>query len=375
VSFDSQCRVVRWHDLLPSSSGVYDGAQTRRAALVEVLRSASEVEVLDLATQGRWSRVPLELHRLLGFIRRAPRGSSLVFFYPDFPFFHPPSRLKLPLCTLLLRLIWRAGRKLRTHLDVVDLPRWQCRSLGYTLRLDEVRLRQIEANMFASFQRVTLPSASMAKLVEDDLGISCEKLVVLPNGLPARDFERGKPLEGSPSYVYAGDLSRKEERSLGWLIELFLEHASPDARLHLCGPGGDWLHHERVVYHGNLAESAALELVSRADFALVPYPEEGYYHLCFPSKLGLYVAAATPIVTTNITEAARFVSDTGVGVVRTRAQFSTVFSDPVGLEESFDRGKVRARCRSYRWGPRVLDAILSSSSTSLFSLPMPSSKR
>ena len=65
---------------------------------------------------------------------------------------------------------------------------------------------------------------------------------------------------------------------------------------------------------GRSLERECYDLVARSDIALIVYfTEEPYYNLAHPSKLSLYVAAATPIVAGDAAHIASFVREHEVG--------------------------------------------------------------
>lgn len=358
-------RAVSWLEGRTGVGDRHDGASTRRSAMLAALGRRRSLETLELRHRGGVASSLRQAARLVPFLEGSRPGDRLLLFYPDFPLFHPPGRRKLPLLRLVLWRLGAAGRRgVPVVVDAVDLPRWQSPYLGYSLRLPAGELRRAEADMVAVSERWILPSRSLATLLEEDLGLTPGYCRILANGLDLPGLP--SPLagvEGSPAFCYVGDCRRGGGRPLEWLIDGFRSHATTEARLHLAGEGGEWLADAaggdpRLRWWGHLPESGALGLVAACDLALVPYPEEGYFRWCHPSKLGLYLAAGTPVLATRLDETARVIDEVGVGEVRSWDEFPTFFRDGLAVMGRLPRDLIRSRlARRPAWGDAVVAAV------------------
>ena len=113
-----------------------------------------------------------------------------------------------------------------------------------------------------------------------------------------------------------------------------------------------------VTWWGHLSEEKALSLAAAADFGLIPYPEDGYFKWCHPSKVGLYYAAGLPMISTNIDETARFLARNAAGVVRSWKDFPAVFREGEQLLSMNAKDELRRRIAAdTAWGDRVVEAV------------------
>ena len=341
----------------------FDGCSTRRRALLNFFEAQGELSCLNLASHGALWDFSILYSRAIAFLLNTAKFDQLILFYPDVPFFHPPHKLKALHFLTFLRVAKRACRQRGAELlvDVVDLPRWQAPCLGYTLRISASFLRKIEKEIFSAADRLILPSQSLLNLLAEDLSLNEGKMFVLPNGLPWEDHQDLQEVEGEPAFFYAGDLSLSRSRGIDELVDGFFKKAPEEAVLHLCGEGGDWLHgravvrddHPKLVYHGHLDQRSCLSLARSCDFALIPYPEDDYFQVCFPSKLGLYISAGLPVLSTNLKETRKVLEEWKIGEARSFDNFSDFFASSIELLQRYDRQAIREQCKKWNWSRRV----------------------
>ena len=338
----------------------FDGCTTRRKAILQLLEREEQWQILHLTSRGGLYDGSANLLRLLYFLRAEEGLKKVLLFYPDFPLFHPPRQLKLPLLRTVLQGIRILLRKTKAKLfvDVVDLPRWQARDLGYTLRMAEQFLRAAEKEIFDLADCVVLPSKSLAQLAIEDEVVEEKKIKILPNGL-ARKASVDLPARarGNPSFFYAGSLSLGHNRRILQLVQSFMEKAKDDSVLHLCGEGGQWLaqgdYPTKIVYHGHLKEQECLELAEKCDFGLIPYPEGDYFNWCFPSKLGLYLSAGVAILSTDLKETKGVITKLEVGETKPAKEFSQFFTEGQDLLARYDRRVIRQRAAKWDWAAKA----------------------
>ena len=349
-------RAILWSPASAYEANRFDGCSTRRRAILTLLEREEQWETLHLRSRGGLYDGTANLLRLLYFLKAGEGLDKLLMFYPDFPLFHPPRQLKVPLVRMVLQGVRTLLRKTKAkfYLDMVDLPRWQAKDLGYQLKMTPQRLKAIEQEIVSLADYVVLPSQSLAQLIVDEGLVAQDKVRILPNGLPRRVSPKVvKEAEGKPSFFYAGDLSPKLNRNIQSLVHSFLENSNEGAVLHLCGEGGQWLQEgdypPNVRYHGHLAEERCLALAESCDFGLIPYPEDDYFQWCFPSKLGLYLNAGLAILATELKETKRVINELQVGETKPMAEFSQFFKDSNELLARYDKKEIKNRAAAWDW--------------------------
>lgn len=126
------------------------------------------------------------------------------------------------------------------------------------------------------------------------------------------------------------------------------------------------LHDGRIALTGYLDRPALLDLCGRASALLVPLHDDLESRARFPTKLGEYLAAARPVVTTAVGEIPRFLTDgetaylaDGEAPEQFAARLIDVLDDPDKAERIALAGRALAeRLFDYRLqGPRLADLI------------------
>ena len=349
-------RALLWSPASAYAGGRFDGCSTRRRAILELLQKEEQWDILHLKSRGGLYDGTANLLRLLYFLKAGEGLDKLLMFYPDFPLFHPPRQLKVPLVCMVLQGVRTLLRKTKAkfYLDIVDLPRWQSKDLGYQLKMAPLPLKSMEKEILSLADYVVLPSQSLAQLLLDEGLVAKEKVKILPNGLPRKDLESlNKKAAGKPSFFYAGDLSLERKRNIRSLVDSFVSESGAGQVLHLCGEGGQWLwegdYPAKVRYHGHLAEEACLELARSCDFGLIPYPEDDYYQWCFPSKLGLYLNAGLAVLSSELKETKRLIDQLQIGETKPIAQFSQFFRQSDDLLARYDKEEIKKRAATWDW--------------------------
>ena len=109
-------------------------------------------------------------------------------------------------------------------------------------------------------------------------------------------------------FVYAGTLQKG--RGVDVLLNIFKESQN---YLILLGEGGEWITSlgcENIINLGAYDESIALEIVSYCDLGVVHYDDSKlYYNICYPTKYSFYIVAGLPILSTQLKEGMRVLTD------------------------------------------------------------------
>lgn len=334
----------------PLPGPVREGGKARRQGLIDALADA---QVYHLAISCRGSSDTLE-GRLIPYFLALRQGLAIaahtdaprvLLFYPEIPGAHPARAFKLPLIfawLVLLRWICTA-RGIRLLVDAGDIPRWQHPALGRPLPMWGWLHRLFERVVFGLADRVTVATPELAADLARDFGWS-DRFAVVPNG--ARPCPEPRPPRASDRtrFVYVGGLERA--RGIETLCREFVTRAPESAELVLMGEGGEWIASEfpRVRVLPAAEESDCAREVAAADFALIPYPTDGYYRTVAPMKLPLYALARTPIISTELQASKNVIEKHELGECRPIEGF---FGDVPALVQ---------RYRSFEGG-RDLDAL------------------
>lgn len=128
--------------------------------------------------------------------------------------------------------------------------------------------------------------------------------------------------QGTPLLVFAGSPVYDETIRFIYAVMRHVWQALPECRLVVTGasptdPAARWLLSEtqgvggdpRVDVAGYLPRAELLQLYSRAHALLIPLFDDMRSRARFPTKIGEYLAAARPVVTTAVGEIPRYFSD------------------------------------------------------------------
>lgn len=326
---------------------ITDGGTHREAALAGFLasRGAGRIVVQDnefkRSRKGRVGR----LERLLGEIADQ-RPDAVVLCYPSYPFFWqhrvtPYLGLSVLFASRLKALAHRMGFKI--IIDVMDLPVFQYKDLGFRLEMRPGTQQLFDRFVFNHADYLWVCSGALTEVIERVYGIERSRLIVALNGYgnelePARD-----KATGTLKLAYGGSLN--QERGIGRVVEAFFAGGVEDGELHLCGPYGEWITDEckdpRIVYHGSLSDAEAGKVLSGCDIGLIPYPESGYYHLAFATKLPFYLGLGLPVLCSQARETAAHVNRLGVGLCWKMDDFARAFAYLAANRNEIDKWRER----------------------------------
>lgn len=311
---------------------VTDGGTLREHALARFLDERGAARILVQSDSFRRSKA-CRIARLPALLKeiQASRPQLVVLSYPSYPFFWqyrttPYTAMSFAFAALLRRSARASGFGI--VIDVMDLPVYQYRDLGFELEMRPSTLHRFDRFVFSRADVLWVCSQMLAKLIHTRYGIEEARLVVALNGYHTELPPSLGRSPGTVRFAYAGSLNA--ERGILPVIQA-LTRGSADCQLHLCGAGGDWIRSHgsdpRIVYHGSLSDEQAARKLRECDVGLIPYPEQGYYHLAFATKLPFYLGLGLPVLCSNAAETASHVERLGVGICRPIADFGAAFAD------------------------------------------------
>jgi glycosyltransferase involved in cell wall biosynthesis len=344
-----------------------DGGGSREEALIRFLDSKSAVRSVVMNERflgSRWERLT-RVQSLLNEVRLA-KPEMIVLNYPAYPFYW---QHKVTVYYWMAVFFARKLRNLandlgaRIVIDVMDLPRFQYKDLGYELEMNPKRLEYFDRLIFSLADKLWVCSHSLADLIERKYAIEHSKIIDVLNGY--NEQASSACLDASNSlhklrFVYCGSLNK--ERGIDDLLAHF-NASGVDAELHVCGPHGEWIvGNEKLFCHGTLNEADAMRLASSCDVGLIPYPEYGYYHLAFATKLAFYLGAGIPVMCSMAKETASYVQSMKIGLCRPFDQFANAFSEIASSKKNIMHWKANVQNvrNSFSWNAIYEKALGSS---------------
>lgn len=303
-----------------------DGGTMREDALGSFLesRNAARLVIQDAGYHGSKFRHITRLSSLIDEINHLDPG-AVVLSYPSYPFFWrhkvtPYLFLSLLFAQKLRRLANR--KRFGIVIDIMDLPVYQYQDLGFELEMRPEALKKFDRFIFSRADVLWVCSGSIARIINQDYDIDAFRMIVVLNGYQAQqsqpDFE-----DGQLKLAYAGTLNR--ERGLEPVFDNLLG-CPGNFQINLCGLSGEWIGQKysdpRLVYHGAITDSAARKVLSGCNLGLIPYPERGYYHLAFATKLAFYLGMGMPVLCSDVIETGEYVRNMGIGLCSPVSQFS-----------------------------------------------------
>lgn len=226
-------------------------------------------------------------------------------------------------------------------------------------------MRMVHATRRKEFLKLITISRYLANNYQT-LGVPPDKLLVLPDSVDTKLFERPQQMPDSPysergiNIVYAGHLYDYKG------IPVILETAKkmPDLKFHLVGGLDEDIERQRncalslgitnVVFYGMLPHSAVPPYLWHADvLLLVPSLKHPSAKWTSPVKLGEYLMSGTPVVASHITALRDWLTDEEVEFVcpddadALAAGIRRVLSDKKRASAMVQRGLQMAEMLSY----------------------------
>ena len=139
------------------------------------------------------------------------------------------------------------------------------------------------------------------------------RAVTVTNAPWATSFREPAPLPHEPVVLYVGGLGPR--RGLDLMLAAFPRVAVPGARLVLAGPGDPGPLPAGVEHIGPVDHGAVPALLALAAVAWVPLQRHGNYDRAVPTKLVEAMAAARPVVASDLARMAALVRAAACGIV------------------------------------------------------------
>lgn len=318
---------------------ITDGGINREEALARFLadRGAKRIIVQDeqyaqkkLDRFFRLRRLKLEIE--------AEQPNIIVLHYPAYPFFwqHKMTRYTR-MSESFARWLgeWARQKNIRVIIDVADLPLHQYEDIGLPMEMTQAQFADFDRTVFSCASELWVCSSRLADLVRKHY--ECSQVIKpVVNGSIIRNFQRLELINRPFRFVYCGSL--KKNRSIDLMISAFANAKIPNAELHLAGTDGEWITQEfdqlNIIYQGSLTDDGAASLASQCDVGLIYYPQKGYYHLAFATKLPFYVCCGLPVLCTDVDETGDAVRSLGIGRIADIACFGKAMRE-IALTPNF----------------------------------------
>lgn len=197
--------------------------------------------------------------------------------------------------------------------------------------------------------------------------VSCEKLVLIENGIDFEKFSKAKKEKTKNSFVFLGRMSRNKR--IGLLIDAFaeLKKKRKDFELHIAGMDFDNLTEElkrkaeekdiaeKVFFHGEISERELLELLGSAEFFVSASEYEGFGL----TALEAMAAGCIPLLN-KIDSFKNFVENGKNGFIvdfEKSAETAEKIFEITGMEKNSKRAlleKAIARAKEFSWEKKAI---------------------
>lgn len=180
--------------------------------------------------------------------------------------------------------------------------------------LDRAYAERWQRRVLLDADHLIAVSPWLARWLVDGIGVSAERVSMIPNGTASWAGDRLKARAalglGSGDVLLGFLGSMKPWHGVGRLAGLL--DRMPEARLLLVGanPPAALAEHPRVICAGQVPEAEAADLVAAMDVGLAPYPADAPPWFC-PLKVLACRAQGTPVVASDVGELAGLVGEGG----------------------------------------------------------------
>jgi glycosyltransferase involved in cell wall biosynthesis len=192
-------------------------------------------------------------------------------------------------------------------------------------------------------------------MLRERYGVERTPTDIVPNG--GAPVPLARPDDGLFRFAYAGAL-HATTHGVARLIEAFRRVADPHVRLVLMGPDGEWIADQlaenpdpRIDYVGCLDAEEVQSRLAPCDMGVLTGDPDGYHSTGCPGKLGSYLAAGLPVLSTVHGDCARIVARNANGVVcdwdAMAETMASVAADPERIARMRERAE--ALRHEYAW--------------------------
>lgn len=240
------------------------------------------------------------------------KNEDLMFIYPSIPIYPATSGVKYLFAAAYYRILRAVKGKSRIYTYLIDLPKEQEESFGLErIKIDKKKLLKFEDMLFSASDTVIAASSGFkALLLERGCGYA-DKVEVVPVALRIKAGNTASEGEGIRIF-YSGELEREYEKNMLKTIARSLTGAT----LVICGRSGEWINDEKLVnaeYMGYVDTTTHDEIAKSCDFAIVCYPNSGYYKYVTPSKLCTYMGLELPVLSVKNDTISKLLDEYKVG--------------------------------------------------------------
>jgi len=241
---------------------------------------------------GRLKKATNNIRLMLKILFRLLKNEDVLFIYPAIPLYPATSSKKYCIAVAYYKLLRSVKGKARIFTYIIDLPKEQEESFGLKrIKIDKEKLLKFEDMLFSMSDKVIAASSGFKELLIMRGCTYKDNIKVVPVALKVE--AEWHNTERKTRIFYSGELTREFEKNM---IKNTAESLQ-DAKLIICGRNGEWLKEvKNAEYMGYVDTKTHDEIAKSCDFAIVCYPNEGYYKYVTPSKLCTYMGLELPIL-------------------------------------------------------------------------------
>jgi glycosyltransferase involved in cell wall biosynthesis len=223
--------------------------------------------------------------------------------------------------------------------------------------------------LWRRFEKKVVPQADFVMVVVEEaktrlnrLGIPRERIFVVSNTINLSDMQLPVQIhrEGITLY-YAGGINF--HRGLQNVILAMHKAKKKNLRFWILGDGSyrkelvALVEHldlkGQVIFYGFQPFVKVMEMLSQADFALIPHLKTGHTDSTIPHKLFQYMYAGKPVIASNCLPIQRILDETGAGLVYPADNIDHLASilcdlDKIKVNDMAERGR-KAVIEKYNW--------------------------
>jgi glycosyltransferase involved in cell wall biosynthesis len=288
-----------------------------------------------------------------------------------------------------------AAKKLnKPYLVFLDAdPIFEADIAGHPFKgLSKWQVRNLLLFCLRSADKVICVSSAMQRQIENNYGISGNKIFVLPNCVDIHTFRSYPEKRASirqqyhigenPLVIFVGTFH--EWHDIPTLVEAFenLHKKNPEARLLLVGDGANKPKIEELVHRigldqvitftGSIPFDEVPFLISAADITVAPYKKMDVEFWGSPMKLFEYMASGTPLITSRVGQLSEIIRNDENGLLvepgdaGALSQAMERLIDNPSLSRSLSQNARRDVERSFSWEQYIhqlenlLDEVLTS---------------
>ena len=248
---------------------------------------------------------------MLKLFFRLLKNEDVLFIYQTLPLYPGTSDKKYRLAMAYYRLLRAVKGKSKIFTYIMDLPIEQDESFGLKkIKIDKEKLLKFEDMIFSMSDKVIAASSGFKELIVMRGCPYADGIEVVPVALKVE--AKSRKTEDITRIFYSGELTREFEKNM---IKNTAK-ALKGAKLVICGRCGEWITEEKLEnaeYMGYVDTKTHDEIAKSCDFAIICYPNTGYYKYVTPSKLCTYMGLELPILSIKTDTISELLKEYAVG--------------------------------------------------------------